>query len=141
MIYSSKATGFFYDSDLGGELPTDATEISLELHQVLLGGQMQGLVINFDTEPPSLMERPPLSLEQLIEIERSWRASQLSATDGVVARHRDESESGMSTTLTTEQYAELQTYRRQLRDWPQTGQFPSIEHRPIAPGWLAEHTQ
>lgn len=141
MIYSSKTKGLFYDSDLGGDLPPDSTQISRELHQQLLSGQMEGMIINFDTEPPSLLERPPLSMEQLAEIERGWRASQLSTTDGVVARHRDESESGMPTTLAAEQYVQLQTFRRQLRDWPQTGQFPSIEHRPIAPGWLAEHTQ
>ncbi|WP_460107453.1 tail fiber assembly protein [Pseudomonas sp. H1_F01] len=140
MIYSSKTTGLFYDSDLGGGLPADAMEISSELHLHLLSGQMEGMVINFETEPPSLVERPPLSKEQLAEIERSWRASQLSATDGVVARHRDESESGMATTLAAEQYVALQAYRRQLRDWPQAGQFPLAEHRPIAPGWLAEHT-
>ncbi|WP_460053112.1 phage tail assembly chaperone [Pseudomonas sp. H1_A05] len=139
MIYSSKTTGLFYDSDLGGDLPADATEISRELHLHLLGGQMQGMVINFDTEPPSLVERPPLSMEQLAEIERSWRASQLSSTDGVVARHRDESESGMATTLAAERYVALQAYRRQLRDWPQTSQFPLEEHRPVAPPWLAEH--
>ncbi|WP_434699767.1 phage tail protein [Pseudomonas sp. D1-1] len=140
MIYSSKTTNLFYDSDWGADLPADATEISFELRQHLLDGQTRGLAINFDTEPPSLLERPPLSLEQLTEIERSWRASQLSATDGVVARHRDESESGMTTTLAAEQYVALQAYRRQLRDWPQAGQFPLAEHRPIAPGWLAEHT-
>lgn len=141
MIYSSKTTGLFYDSDLGGDLPEDATEITRELHQHLLSGQMEGKVINFDTEPPSLVERPPMSQEQLAEIERSWRSAQLSVTDGAVARHRDESESGMTTTLTAEQYVTLQAYRRQLRDWPQTAQFPLAEHRPIAPDWLAEHTQ
>ncbi|MBD0683310.1 MULTISPECIES: phage tail assembly chaperone [unclassified Pseudomonas] len=140
MIYSSKATRLFYDISLGGELPADAIEISVELHQELLNGQMANKTINFDTEPPSLMERPPVPTEQLSEIERGWRAAQLSATDGVVARHRDESESGMSTTLTADQYVALQVYRRQLRDWPQAGQFPMAEHRPVAPLWLAEHT-
>lgn len=141
MIYSSKTTGLFYDSDLGGHLPADAFEISAELHQSLMAGQVANMKICFDTEPPSLVEHPPLSAEQLAEIERSWRTVQLSATDQVVARHRDESESGMATTLGTDQYVELQVYRRQLRDWPQAGQFPLVEHRPIAPAWLAEQTQ
>ena len=33
-------------------------------------------------------------------------------TDGVVTRHRDEVEEGGATTLTAEQYTELQAYRR-----------------------------
>lgn len=141
MIYSSKTTGLFYDSDLGGDLPSDAFEITAELHQRLMAGQVGNMKISFDTEPPSLVERPPLSTEQLAEIERSWRAVQLAATDGVVARHRDESESGMATTLTGDRYIELQGYRRRLRDWPQAGEFPLADHRPAAPTWLAEQLQ
>ena len=67
--------------------------------------------------------------------------SELSLSDGVVSRHRDEVESGLSTTLTAEQYTALQAYRRQLRDWPQGAEFPLVDHRPIAPPWLAEQSQ
>ncbi|PMZ32348.1 phage tail protein, partial [Pseudomonas sp. GW247-3R2A] len=44
---------------------------------------------------------------------------------------------GGATTLTTEQYAELQAYRRELRDWPQGAEFPQADHRPVAPTWLS----
>lgn len=141
MIFSSKTTGLFYDAELGSELPADAIELSSELHQYLLSGQAANKRIDFDTEPPSLADRPPPSKEQLADIERNWRATQLIATDGVVARHRDESERGMSVTLEPEQYEELQTYRRDLRDWPQADDFPLAEHRPIAPDWLPAHTR
>ncbi|ANI54418.1 phage tail protein [Pseudomonas sp. DR 5-09] len=80
-------------------------------------------------------------MEYLAEVERAWRDVQLSVTDALVARHRDELEEGGSTYLTAEQYAELQAYRRQLRDWPQGSQFPLAEHRPIAPPWLIEQVQ
>ena len=56
-------------------------------------------------------------------------------TDALVARHRDELEVG-TTTLNAEQYQALQAYRRQLRDWPESGEFPLAEHRPTAPDWL-----
>jgi hypothetical protein len=56
----------------------------------------------------------------------------------MVARDRDELEDGGGTTLTTDQYAQLQAYRRALRDWPQGSFFPFTEHRPSAPLWLAE---
>lgn len=141
MIYSSKATGLFHDSNLGDALPADAIEISAELHAELLNGQSQQIKIDFNTEPPTLTERPPLSSEQLADIERDWRDSQLARTDVDVARQRDELEAGGATTLTAEQYVELQTYRRQLRDWPQAVQFPLADHRPSAPLWLSDNLQ
>jgi hypothetical protein len=88
-----------------------------------------------------LADPPPPSNEELSAIERVWRDQQLSETDGVVARHRDELEEGIATTLSTDQYTEVQTYRRALRNWPEAGEFPLSEHRPPAPLWLAEQLQ
>ncbi|QHC88707.1 phage tail assembly chaperone [Pseudomonas chlororaphis] len=73
--------------------------------------------------------------------ERVWRGQQLTQTDPVVTRHRDELEDGSETTLTSEQYAQMQAYRRGLRDWPEKGEFPLAEHRPVAPPWLADQLQ
>ncbi|WP_338585061.1 phage tail assembly chaperone [Pseudomonas sp. MAG733B] len=140
VIYSSKTTSQFHESDYG-QVPADAIEISAELHQYLLGGQTTQQMINFSTEPPSLMDRPPVSVEHLTEAERAWRDAQLTATDGVVTRHRDELEEGIATTLTAERYRALQTYRQQLRDWPQGGGFPQMDLRPTAPSWLLEQEQ
>ena len=86
---------------------------------------------------PILVDPPTPSTDQAAETERHWRTAQLAATDGLVARDRDELEDGGGTTLTTDQYTELQTYRRALRDWPQGSFFPFSEHRPVAPRWLA----
>jgi hypothetical protein len=135
MIFSSRTTGSFHDPDLG-PLPEDAVEITPELHKALMRGQSASLKINFDTAPPSLIERPPPSSEQLADIERDWRDGQLAKTDAVVARHRDELEGGLATSLKDKQYSDLQIYRRQLRDWPQGEKFPLIDHRPIPPDWL-----
>lgn len=74
-------------------------------------------------------------------LERVWRGQQLAQTDPVVTRHRDELEDGSETTLTSEQYAQMQAYRRALRDWPENGEFPLAEHRPAAPPWLATELQ
>ena len=121
-------------------IPADAVEIPRELYTALLDGQSAGRVITSDADGyPVLVDPPPPSPEYLAAIERAWRDGQLAATDGVVARHRDELEAAGVTTLTPEQYTELQAYRRQLRDWPQTGEFPMLDHRPTAPEWLAEY--
>lgn len=67
---------------------------------------------------------------------RTWRQSSLSATEWWVTRHRDEQALGRGTTLKAAQYLELLEYRQALRDWPESGQFPSPVSRPSAPTWL-----
>lgn len=118
-------------------IPEDAVEITDAYHAELLAGQSEGKVIAWgDDGYPVLIDPPPLTPEEVAVIERVWRDAKLAATDGVVTRHRDELEEGLETTLTPTQYTELQAYRRALRNWPETGEFPLIEHRPPAPGWL-----
>ncbi|QOD67347.1 phage tail protein [Pseudomonas brassicacearum] len=91
---------------------------------------------------PALQEPPLPTSDELALVERTWRDKQLAVTDGVVTRHRDEIEDGIVTTLTSDQYGALQTYRRALRNWPEAGEFPLIDHRPPAPDWLAmQHPQ
>jgi len=133
-MFASKQTGFFYDPAFNDEIPKGAVEISAEAHAELLAGQGEGQVIGWgDDGYPRLEVAPAPSAEQLATVERAWRDVQLAGTDSVVTRHRDELEEGSQTSLTAEQYAELQAYRRKLRDWPEGAQFPLKDHRPIAP--------
>lgn len=137
MIFYSANTGGFYASTVNVFIPEDAVEITTEQHLALLDGPARGMRIVADsTGFPVLADPLPLSSDVLEANERSWRSEQLTMTDGVVTRHRDEIEEGGGTTLTAEQYVDLQLYRRALRDWPQGDQFPLSEHRPVAPEWL-----
>ncbi|MBX7277955.1 tail fiber assembly protein [Pseudomonas sp. ERGC3:05] len=141
-MFTSKTTCGFYDESINATMPDDVVEISAEAHALLLTGQSEGKVIAWgDDGYPMLVDPPPLSDESLAAVERSWRDQQLAKTDGVVARHRDELEEGSETTLSAAQYTELQAYRRLLRNWPEAGKFPLIEHRPTAPTWLADQFQ
>ncbi|MHC3954544.1 phage tail assembly chaperone [Pseudomonas aeruginosa] len=107
-----------------------------EEYKALLDAQGQGLLIVAGEDgQPVATPPPPLEDEALATIERDWRDRQLDDTDTLVARHRDELEVG-TTTLSAKQYQALQAYRRQLRDWPESGEFPLAEHRPTAPDWL-----
>jgi hypothetical protein len=141
-MFAAKSTRGFYDVLIHDYIPDDAVEISVEDHAALMAGQSQGLVIEWgdDGGLPVLVAPQLPSVDELAVIERGWRDAQIAATDGLVARHRDEQEAGDDTTLTTEQYTELQVYRRQLRNWPQGEEFPLAEHRPPAPPWLVEQT-
>lgn len=123
----------FMGRDNGG------VEITEEEHAVLLQGQADGQVIASDESGYPILGDPlPPSADELAAQERQWRDRMLSLSDGVVTRHRDELEEGSATTLTAAQHTELQTYRRALRNWPEAGEFPLIEHRPTAPPWLTE---
>ncbi|KJK20352.1 phage tail assembly chaperone [Pseudomonas sp. NPDC087612] len=121
--------------------PADSVSITAEHHARILEEQSQGRVIYADQDGrPMTKERPPLPPEVIAGIEKKWRDAQLRETDDVVARHRDELESG-KTTLSSEQYQELQLYRAELREWPQAELFPELRQRPTAPTWLITQTQ
>ncbi|UQS92420.1 phage tail assembly chaperone [Pseudomonas chlororaphis subsp. piscium] len=142
MLFYSPTTSGFYDSEENKFIPGDVVEITDQEHVSFLEGVAKGMRVVASSDGfPVLAEPLPLSHELLCEGERSWRSMQLTATDGVVTRHRDELEEGSETTLTPAQYGELQTYRRTLRDWPENGEFPLAEHRPVAPPWLADQLQ
>jgi hypothetical protein len=141
-VFYSKTTKGFYDESIHSSMPDDVVGISAEMHAELMGGQAAGKVISCGNDGyPLLIDPPPVSDEVLQTNERAWRDVQLSATDGVVSRHRDELEEAQETTLTTAQYAELQAYRRTLRNWPEAGEFPLIDHRPLPPLWLTGQLQ
>ena len=139
-FYSSVSLKYFLDDSIS-PLPEDAYPLTTDEHQAYLQGQVDGKMIDFSTCPPSLIERPPPSFEELATVERAWRDGELAATDRVITRHRDESDMGRATTLVNEQFAELLSYRQALRDWPQGAEFPLVDHRPVAPPWLAEQEQ
>ncbi|HCH7784760.1 phage tail assembly chaperone [Pseudomonas aeruginosa] len=138
----SPSVGAFYPVSLreiyeaGSGWPADGIPVSTETYNKIMEEQEAGREICSDSDgQPMTKEPPPPSVEALAAIERNWRDRQLDDTDALVARHRDELEVG-PTTLSTEQYQALQAYRRQLRDWPESGEFPLAEHRPVAPDWL-----
>ncbi|MHC5131771.1 phage tail assembly chaperone [Pseudomonas glycinis] len=139
VLFSATTRGVYVPGINSTDIPDDVIEIpqgywiSL-LQQLAVSAKMIG--VRADDGYPILVDPPPPSAEEVEDIERLWRNAQLAATDGMVARDRDELEDGGGTTLTTGQYAELQAYRRELRDWPQGSSFPFSEHRPLAPRWL-----
>lgn len=144
IIYFSPSTCGAYEPVVhGGDMPEDVVEV---VESVWLGllAELERKPKKMSSRPdgqPVLIDPPPLDADELAAGERAWRDAQLALTDPLVSRHRDEVEEGGETTLTAEQYTELQAYRRQLRDWPQGSQFPLAQHRPIAPLWLTEPPQ
>jgi hypothetical protein len=87
---------------------------------------------------PTTIPAPGPTVEELKARERAIRDRVLLLTDPLISRHRDEVEAERPTTLTAEQYKQLQGYRQDLREWPESVLFPALEHRPEQPAWLAD---
>lgn len=139
VVFFSPSTCGAYRREIHGEnMPADVVEVPESVWQSLLNelSTSPKMMSSRPNGQPVLIDPPPLDAEALAAVERAWRDGQLALTDPFVSRHRDELEEGSETSLTSDQYAELQSYRRQLRDWPQALGFPSIEQRPVAPSWL-----
>ncbi|AJZ95429.1 hypothetical protein PFLUOLIPICF7_19315 [Pseudomonas simiae] len=110
-----------------------------EIYRVLsLGGS---ILAPGENGRPSTAPAPGPTVEELKARERAIRDRVLLLTDPMISRHRDELEAERPTTLTVEQYKQLQGYRQDLRDWPESERFPIVEYRPEQPAWLAELIQ
>lgn len=83
----------------------------------------------------------PLSTSPDLDVARAWRDAEIVRVIWLRDRHRDETELGSDTTLTSEQYIELLGYIKALRDWPAQVEFPAEESRPVVPEWVASQTQ
>ncbi|UWS65376.1 phage tail assembly chaperone [Pseudomonas mosselii] len=136
----SPTTDLFYNSRIHKEIPSDAIEVTKEEYRVLLAGRNAGQRIVLDDGKLVLADLI-ISQDQLELRERAWRDNQLAGVQWIRDRHRDQVEIGAPPTLAAEQFNELLVYLQALRDWPQSEQFPEVEHRPVAPPWIAEQTQ
>lgn len=122
---------FFFDDDEAA--PADAIRISNDDYHRLLSDMSRGYVVNQNLTT----EVANQSADEKSISSRMLRDSVLNNISWIIERHRDELEAGIATTLSVERYAELQSYRQQLRDWPAQPGWPDIE-MPPAPDWLAE---
>lgn len=68
---------------------------------------------------------PQPTTEDLANQARNKRDSLIEETQWLVQRHRDQIEVAEPTTLTSDQYKALLTYRQDLRDVPTQSGFPS----------------
>jgi hypothetical protein len=134
-LYSPSTRGF-YDRDISGNnIPADAREIPNEEWKRLLQAHATGLRIEITPDAngnPIAAERVPPAAEVQANA-RAARNVALAATDGLVARHRDQAEMASKTTLTADQYRELLTYRAGLRTAPEKPEWPAL---PVAPAFL-----
>ncbi|WP_047302123.1 phage tail assembly chaperone [Pseudomonas fluorescens] len=140
-LYSFEAASW-YHPDYNAEIPADAVKVDQCLRDELLAGVGTDIVIvKGKSGMPELGPRPPASPEQLMSQERRLRDAELASVIWLRERHRDQLEIEAPATLTGEQFKELLVYMQALRDWPQSAGFPDVQHRPVAPPWIAEQIE
>lgn len=129
-IQAGRVVWIFTQEDLPefNENDIDVLDVTL----IVPRPQVGWVLINDVLEP-----QPGLSTVELAAIERAWRDGQLTDTQWLTERHRDEIDLGAQLTLIADQYVELLTYRKALRDWPEGAEFPYTAHRPMRPSWMA----
>ncbi|WP_166220862.1 phage tail protein [Pseudomonas atagonensis] len=142
MRYYSKSTDCTYLDRVHSVMPDDVIEISDALYQEVFANPMLGKVRSVDESGlPILIDPPGLTSEERDKLERSWRDEQINTVLWLRERHRDQLDLNQTPSLTTEQFSGLLIYIRNLRDWPQSPDFPSAKARPIVPSWIAEQPQ
>jgi len=121
--FYSRATGGFYSEDVHGKdsIPGDGFELTDEEWQDLLAQQARGMEIRPGTHGGPVAVAPDPEPGLLVQ-----RDNALRETDWLVARHRDEVELEVPTTLTGEDYRRLQKWRSDLRNLKSQPGFPHI---------------
>ncbi len=143
VIKFSVSTECFYEVRIHKDsIPDDAIEVTPDEFQQLSTGRNAGKRIVQEGGRLTLAEREPIALplDEQEAKERAWRDSTLANAQWLRDRHRDELELGLPPTLAEGRFAELLAYLQALRDWPQSEHFPVIEHRPVAPPWIADQS-
>ncbi|KRP52227.1 phage tail assembly chaperone [Pseudomonas poae] len=138
--YYSQQTGCTYLEGLHEVIPADAVPMSeASYNEIIRDAGTDKARHHDDHGVPFLVDIVPVALDPAFE-ERTWRDAQLMQITWLRDRHRDQLELKAPVTLEAEQFLALLTYMQALRDWPQSPDFPHLEHRPTAPLWLAEQT-
>lgn len=142
ILYSPRELGF-YDTAVhkSAQIPDDAIAVSAQQRNELLVGASSGLRIQIGESGALELVAPPVDPADLAARARAWRDGEIDAIKWLRERHRDEQDMSLPLTLADERFAELMGYLQTLRDWPQSEQFPAMEHRPVAPAWIATQTQ
>lgn len=133
IFYSPGTRGFYHKDVHGDSMPSDVVGISEEEYASLLSKQEMGKRIALGTHGrPIAMDQTPTTEELSIRLRR-LRDDALRETDGLISRHRDEIDLGISTTLTTDQFRSLLQWRSDLRNITTMEGFPNISlpDRPV----------
>ena len=119
MIRYSASSNGFYDTDInGGDIPSDAIDITEDEYKSILYGQAAGKVISADSAgKPILTDPPEPTMDQQALAVRIKRNKLIADTDYLLMPDYP---------ITAEELTLVKTYRQQLRDITKQNGFPAI---------------
>lgn len=141
MHYSATLNAFFpaelktaYDSGIGW--PPDAVEVDAEIFEefALLTPPAGKRRIGGPDGLPAWADDISSEGKADPSHARAWRDSEIARVAWLRDRHRDESDLGVTQSLTDAQYRTLLEYIQELREWPSSVGFPELG-RPVAPAF------
>jgi hypothetical protein len=134
--------GFYMDGWHSPEqIPGDAIQITDEQHQELVLGQSDGKHLYvYDDGKHELKDPPPPTKDQVERSIDNERKIALTSTDWLIARHQEETLIGDDITLNKDQFKQLTTYRKALRDLPTIDKYPYVD-LPQVPEFIANQKQ
>jgi len=127
IIYYSPSTRGFYQSDFHSNLPPDVIEISKTAKQTLLSGTSSGKIISVAPNGDLVLADPLPIDDELYEGERFWRNGELTRSDIHLNKVQDSDPKAKGSV------SDWRNYRKALRAWPESSDFPNKEFRPKAP--------
>lgn len=65
-----------------------------------------------------------------------WIETSLTTSESLVSQYRDARDLGEAPPITADQFSELLTWRRVVREWPQAAGYPADASRPTTPDWF-----
>lgn len=126
ILYSPSVNGFFDDS-IHTSVPKDAVKIDKNTYFNLLKEQSEGKRIVANREGYPITEFVVASDEVLHRKEREWRNSELCRADIELNKVQDSDSKAVGTV------GQWRDYRKMLRAWPESVNFPDKNFRPRAP--------
>lgn len=117
----------FYLSDVHHTIPKNAVEVSSQVFELYgVGTQPVGKKRGWNGDTVVWVDEET-SLQDLVKDARAWRDSELSRADVELYKVQDSDPKSKGSV------SDWRNYRKSLRSWPETVNFPNISSRPVAP--------
>ena len=113
-------------------IPEDRVEITQNKHNELLQGPVVGKILSSDQSGNPVLVDKAVSVHDLEMVERVWRNSELNRSDIELNKVQDSDSKSLGSV------SQWREYRKSLRNWPQSVDFPNKEKRPRSPDLIKE---
>lgn len=131
MLYSASTGGFYLHDVHGDSVPADAVQVTDDDYQALMEAQSTGKrIVAGDAGQPIAADPPPLTADQLLQLNTATRDSLLAIATARIAPLQDAVDLGVAT---AEEEAALLAWKRYRIDLSRLNLAGQIEQWPSPP--------